>query len=311
MPYNLVNFAICCKVLLIINTRFISGHEDPKPVKILYDRKPCGMILTSHADGPRGKQPAGNQRGISTLVGPSETKSKTGDIDEDLTNWLAGLIDGDGGFYISKAGYISCEITMHSKEVQTLYFIKSILGGYVHPRVKADAYRWRLHKTSDIMFLLNLINGRIRTKSKQEQLKKIFLLKNITYIEPNKLTVDNSWLSGFFSAEGSFRLSESRLSPSISIGQKEKNILEDIKNVWGGSVNYAKTWDGWLWVCGGLAQLNILTTYFNNYSLRNPYKIAKLKGFERYLRMYGRGDHLDPVKKLKVIRFIQLYQGKI
>lgn len=259
----------------------------------------------------RSKQAAGNQRGISTLVGPSETKSKTGDIDEDLTNWLAGLIDGDGGFYLSKAGYISCEITMHSKEVQTLYFIKSILGGYVHPRVKADAYRWRLHKTSDIMFLLNLINGRIRTKSKQEQLKKIFLLKNIAYIEPESLTVDNSWLSGFFSAEGSFNMSISNFRPTITIGQKEKKILEDIKNIWGGSIYYVKTWDGWLWVIGGLAQSNIFISYLNNYSLRNPYKIAKLKGFERYLRMYARKDHLDPVKKLKVIRFIQQYQEKI
>ena len=106
-------------------------------------------------------------------------------------------------------------------------------------------------------------------------------------------------------------MSISNFRPTITISQKEKKILEDIKNIWGGSIYYVKTWETWLWEIGGLAQSKIFISYLNNYSLRNPYKIAKLKGFERYLRIYARKDHLDPVKKLKVIRFIQQYQEKI
>jgi len=64
--------------------------------------------------------------------GSSETiRSATpGDeSDADFNDWLAGLIDADGGFYLSKQGYASCERTMHSKEVQTLAFIqKETLG---------------------------------------------------------------------------------------------------------------------------------------------------------------------------------------
>lgn len=60
---------------------------------------------------------------------------------DDFKNWLAGLIDSDGGFYISKKNYISCEITMHEKEVQTLYFLKEKLGGSVSKREKTKAFR--------------------------------------------------------------------------------------------------------------------------------------------------------------------------
>jgi hypothetical protein len=38
--------------------------------------------------------------------------------DENFNDWLAGLIDADGSFNLSKQGYASCEITMHTKEVK-------------------------------------------------------------------------------------------------------------------------------------------------------------------------------------------------
>jgi len=41
--------------------------------------------------------------------------STTPNIDNNFINWFAGLIDSDGGLYLSKAGYASCEITMASR----------------------------------------------------------------------------------------------------------------------------------------------------------------------------------------------------
>lgn len=60
--------------------------------------------------------------------------SITPHIDNNFVNWFAGLIDSDGGFYISKAGYASCEITMAAHEKDTLDYVQSRLGGTVTPR---------------------------------------------------------------------------------------------------------------------------------------------------------------------------------
>jgi len=54
---------------------------------------------------------------------------------------LAGLIDGDGSFNVSKAGYSSCEIVLHEKEIQALYKISAVFGGSVSPRVGSRSGR--------------------------------------------------------------------------------------------------------------------------------------------------------------------------
>ena len=38
--------------------------------------------------------------------------------------WLAGLIDGDGYFLLSKNGYNSCEITMDARDKKVLYLVQ-------------------------------------------------------------------------------------------------------------------------------------------------------------------------------------------
>jgi len=45
--------------------------------------------------------------------------------------WLAGLIDGDGYFLLSKNGYNSCEITMDARDKKVLYLIQHRYGGTV------------------------------------------------------------------------------------------------------------------------------------------------------------------------------------
>ena len=75
--------------------------------------------------------------------------------------WLAGLIDGDGSLLVSRKGYTSCEITVHSSEVFTLFKVKKLLGGKIKKREKANAFRWRLHNTAGMKQLVNLINGKI------------------------------------------------------------------------------------------------------------------------------------------------------
>jgi hypothetical protein len=57
--------------------------------------------------------------------------------------WLAGLIDGDGCFLVSKTGYTSLEITVGSKDEEMLKKIRRVYGGNVKPRGNVSAYRYR------------------------------------------------------------------------------------------------------------------------------------------------------------------------
>ena len=198
--------AICWDGFYLTGTRAVSDLG-PGPVKTQ----------------SRDAQSAGN-----LFEGSSETiRSATpGDeSDADFNDWLAGLIDADGGFYLSKQGYASCERTMHSKEVQTLAFIKHKLGGKLTPRLGSNSVRWRLHNAQGMNELLHRINGRIRTTTKLGQLSRVLASKGLELLHPTPLTVTNGWLSGFFCGDGHFAINSSNYQPSIQIAQKDADIL--------------------------------------------------------------------------------------
>jgi hypothetical protein len=45
-------------------------------------------------------------------------------MNKKFNQWLAGLIDGDGYFALSKKGYAALEITLETRDSQCLYKIK-------------------------------------------------------------------------------------------------------------------------------------------------------------------------------------------
>lgn len=49
--------------------------------------------------------------------------------------------------------------------------------------------------------------------------------------------------------------------------------------------------------------------YLDTYSLNNPYKIAKYKGFVQYRFFIERKDHKDPKKKLELLKYIDWFQS--
>jgi hypothetical protein len=95
-------------------------------------------------------------------------KSKT-----HFQDWLAGLIDGDGCFLVSKHGYTSCEITVGEDEKDVLYRVKQELGGSVTVRTGVRAYRWRLHNRKGMLNLVFLVNNRLRLPIRQKQLENV------------------------------------------------------------------------------------------------------------------------------------------
>lgn len=184
--------AICWNNLYKNNTRIISALILPYSVKIYFYFK---------------NQSA---RNFSTLKGSSETTRVI--PNKNFNYWLSGLIEGDGTIYINKKGYYNFEITLDAKNIQTLHNIKKNLGwDNISKRSKVNAYRWPIGHNKNILDLLNRINRKILTESKQKQLNLIYLKYNIDFIIPNKkdsinIIKNTSWLSEFFNAEGYFNI---------------------------------------------------------------------------------------------------------
>ena len=151
--------------------------------------------------------------------------------------WLAGLIDGDGCFTLSKKGYAALEITMDLKDSATLYYINQIYGGSIKLRSGVKAIRYRLHHKEAILFLIKDINGLIRNPDRLAQLNKICIHLDLPLIYPSPL-VDfyDPWVSGFFDSHGTVTLNSLNHQISLSISQKNKLLLDPLVSLYKGNV---------------------------------------------------------------------------
>ena len=81
---------------------------------------------------------------------------------KNFNQWLAGVIDGDGYFSLSKKGYASLEIVMETRDKNCLFLIKQRFGGYVKLGLKGNWLRYRMHNKEGMLDILNAVNGEIR-----------------------------------------------------------------------------------------------------------------------------------------------------
>jgi len=105
---------------------------------------------------------------------------------------LAGLIDGDGCFQLSKKGYASLEIVMELRDKRCLYQIKQNFGGSIKLRSGVNHIRYRLHDKQGILHIISAVNGLIRNPNRLLQLGKICEKYNILLKYPEPLNYDNS-----------------------------------------------------------------------------------------------------------------------
>jgi len=174
--------------------------------------------------------------------------------DEQFGHYLAGLIDGDGHFS-SKQQLV---IVFSSLDVDLAYSVKKILGyGHVNKVKDKNAYLLIVSNKDGIIKVLNLINGKIRTSNKLNQVKNN-ILTNFKYsgeiqefIMNETNDFNNHWIAGFSDADASFQIKivhkKDRLKPEIrlnfQIDQKDNCILLLIKEVFGGNIGYRKSQD--------------------------------------------------------------------
>lgn len=232
-------------------------------------------------------QSAGNQILLnnSNKVGTSETTRVTSNDDINFYNWLAGLIDGDGCFQISKKGYLSLEITTEFRDLPLLMFIKNKLGGSVKLRSGAKAYRYRLHHNKSIIPLIYSLNGLIRHSSRLKQFHKICIKLNIELKDPEPLTLSSYWFSGFFDADGTIVLNKTNNRLSVRVTNKLQQDVAIFKETFGGSIYFDTSQNGYYcWSIQSRPDILNFLTYFEKVIFRS-FKSKRFYLIKTYLEL--------------------------
>jgi quinol-cytochrome oxidoreductase complex cytochrome b subunit len=149
------------------------------------------------------------------------------DLNHPFYWWLAGFIEGDGCFYSNSKSvnksYPVLSIRLSHKDIQTLYLIKKTLGiGKVYiSKSKLGEITdvvYNVYKRDHILYLINILQGKILLKNKQLRFINWIVTYNKCYntdIKPILITDNNtiktilettSWYSGLIDAEGCFNI---------------------------------------------------------------------------------------------------------
>lgn len=237
-------------------------------------------------------------KSAGNFKGSSETTCETNYINEKFKWWFIGFAEGDGSFILNKDEYLEFKITQSSVDAQILFFIKKELGfGSVVVQDKINkTHHYRVRDKNNIFKLINIFNGNIITKYKNNQ----FMLwldgynkkynENIKFIEPKfKVNLNNAWLSGFTDAEGCFTCSvltskEGKTSVTVRyvVSQKDdKEFSQDLANLINGYITHIKSYNGYNTVVN-FSKLNIILNYLKTY----PLKTKKLISYHRWLKIY-------------------------
>ena len=231
--------------------------------------------------------------------------------DNEFGHYLAGLIDGDGHFS-SKQQLV---IVFNSLDIQLAYFIKKQLGFGTVKKVKnKNAVLFILSTSKGIKKVISLINGKIRSTSKLDQINtNILRHKRYASIGETKINLDNNlqnyWLSGFSDADASFQIkiinrnNKTEIRLNYQVDQKKDYLLKLIKDFFGGNIGYISSQDTYYYGSTSFGAARKVINYFDHYHLQSTKHVNYLKWRKAYILIQDK-KHLtdvgiDKIKKLK------------
>ena len=230
--------------------------------------------------------------------------------DEQFGHYLAGLIDGDGHF--SKTPQLV--IAFNELDASVAYFIKSRLGyGNIYKVKNKKAIILVVAKHAGIIKVLELINGKIRSQQKLDQIKNNILSNPyfnnfINFIINNNLDLNNYWLAGFSEADASFQIKlilrrneKTEVRLNFQIDQKNNDLLILIKNFLGGNIGYRKNQDTYYFGSTSFGSAKKVIQYFDQYHLLSTKHINYLKWRKAYILIQNK-EHLNSTGLEKITK---------
>lgn len=214
-----------------------------------------------------------NNDKIDTQINKDNINLPKKDNNERFYEWLAGYIDGDGCFLLSKKGYASLEIVTQLRDKKCLYLIKQKFGGSVKLYSGNNYLRYRLHHKEGLLNLIDKVNGLLQNPIRILQLGKICEKYNLKLKDPKPLTYYNGWFSGFFDTDGSIYLNDARGQIFITATQKNRFILDILVELYGGTIYPMVKEGAFKWICFKKKEVLSLV---NNYFKINPCRSEKM-----------------------------------
>lgn len=137
-----------------------------------------------------------------------------------MDSYLAGLWEGDGHIDLpsfDEKGILKntpgLGITAHTQQLPLFETFLQKFGGRIRYKRKENAIVWTVTTPADLLKIVTLINGKIRSAKLYQfnllidYLNKIFPdAQIIKYSEDCSSFFDNSWLAGFTDADGGFKI---------------------------------------------------------------------------------------------------------
>lgn len=225
-----------------------------------------------------------------------ENHTNTNPKDLQFYEWLAGLIDGDGYFNLSKKGIARFNIVMDIRDKAALTYIQQKLGGSIYNISNEKALKYQLTSKKNLINLINNVNGLIRNPTRLLQMNKLCNKYNIALIYPKPLTFHNGWLSGFIDSDGSVYVNIESGQIFISASQKNMYLLEPLIKIYGGRVDTigAKI-EAFKYVIYRKKELfNLIDNYFTKYPLRSK-KSARINLIKDFylMRLYIKSEDIN------------------
>jgi hypothetical protein len=238
--------------------------------------------------------------------------------DQNFGYYLAGLIDGLGHF--SKKQLV---LVFNELDASLAYYIKAKIGyGNVYKVKNKKAVILVVSKQAGLNKVLDLINGKIRSQNKLDQIKNNVLLnlKAYTFSQVSvntDISLQNHWLAGFTDADAIFQIKlissvtnqKTEVRLNFQIDQKKNDLLNLIKKNLGGHISYAKTYDGfdlYTYNSFSLGSARKIINYFDRYHLLSHKHIYYLKWRKTYCRLMANND-LDNLSVNKITKVIKSF----
>lgn len=242
------------------------------------------------------------------LISEHVSNHKSNLTDIEFGYFLAGLIEGDGWF-----GDKELHIVFAEEDTSLAYYIKKrIRHGNVYKIKDKKAVRYICKNTNGLSFILSLINGKLVSNFKYDQLIRHNYTErfNVVLLPPIKtLSLDNYWLAGFTQADGCFHISVAKskthktgYSVRLEFSLKQNDdlplkLLYDTLKM--GNLSQYST-GIWCYKSTGFKTALNLINYFDKFNLF----AGKYKSFLKFRKVYIKiteGKHLDEKGIKKII----------
>ena len=225
------------------------------------------------------------------------TTQSCSESEQKFNEWLSGLIDGDGTFFVSKKGYANFKIVMYKEDKFALYTLKHKFGGSI--KEISSGLKYKLAHKQGLIKLVNSVNGLIRNPTRMLELDKVCKLYNIEFEASKPLTYYNGWFSGFIDSDGSIYYDEKQDQLILSVTQKNKYLLDPLIELYSGKIQITYARQAFQYsVYRKQEILNIIDCYLIRYPLmsnkRN--KISLIKKF--YEVKKGSVEKLNLIEKI-------------